>query len=91
MVSYGLLTAIQALLIITCGISVLDAGVDSSDGDDKDGLSFNNLLFDEEEGLPNSVDFLMDNDFWNATAFWGYLFLAVGLIQIVKSTIRGSR
>ncbi|MHA2272574.1 MAG: hypothetical protein ACXACI_11980 [Candidatus Hodarchaeales archaeon] len=91
MVSYGLLTAIQALLIITCGISVLDVGVDGSDGGDKDGLSFNKLLFDEEEGLPNSADFLADNDFWYVITLWGYLFLAVGLIQIFKSTIRGSR
>lgn len=89
--SYGLLTAIQALLIITCGVSVLDVGVDDSDGDDKDGLSFNMLLFDEEEGLPNSIDFLADNDFWIVVTFWGYLFLAAGLIQAIKSTIRGTR
>ncbi|MFQ5977760.1 MAG: hypothetical protein ACE5OZ_06520 [Candidatus Heimdallarchaeota archaeon] len=90
MASYQLLTAIQALLILLCGFSLTDLGVtlsQQSENPDTEGLFLNKFLFDEEEGLPNSVDALTDNDYWGEFQFWGLLIIAVGVIQVIKASM----
>jgi hypothetical protein len=87
MSSYKLLTAIQAVLIVVCAFSVTDSGVElaRTADPDEEGLGFNKFLFDEQEGLPDFLDFLADNDFWGAIQFWGYLMMLVAVLQVAKS------
>ncbi|MHA2272573.1 MAG: hypothetical protein ACXACI_11975 [Candidatus Hodarchaeales archaeon] len=90
MATYRLLTAIQAVLIFLCGFSLTDFGVTlalQNEEPETDGLFLNNFLFDEEDGLPSSADFLADNDYWGYYQFWGLLMIAVGVIQIIKAAM----
>ncbi|MFW9915443.1 MAG: hypothetical protein ACFFGZ_07500 [Candidatus Thorarchaeota archaeon] len=90
MATYRLLTAIQAILIFLCGFSLADLGVtlaQQADDPETDGLFLNKFLFDEEDGLPNSADFLADNDYWGYYQFWGLLMIAVGIVQIIKAAM----
>ncbi|MFQ5977759.1 MAG: hypothetical protein ACE5OZ_06515 [Candidatus Heimdallarchaeota archaeon] len=88
MPSYQLLTAIQAILIIICAFSVTDYGVEiaRTGEENEEGLGLNKFLFDEGNGLPDTLDFLADNDFWGYIQFWGYLMLLVGILQAIKVT-----
>ncbi len=91
MASYKLLAAIQAILILICGFSVLDWGVElaRTADPDEEGLGFNKLLFDAEDGIIKDTP-LDDNDFWTPFTFWGYLMMLVGAIQIFKAfTVEG--
>jgi len=84
-VSYGLLTAAQAGLIVLCGFSVLDYGVLLAQFDeDGDALWFNKFFFDEEEGIIKGTP-LEDNDFYGVFHFWGFLMMIVGVIQAYKA------
>ncbi|MFX1512280.1 MAG: hypothetical protein ACFFCQ_06810 [Promethearchaeota archaeon] len=87
MVSYKLLAGIQAILILICGFSVLDFGVEMARDplgiEDEEGLGFNKILFDQDELIKDTP--LGANDFWNVFTFWGYLMMLVAAIQVVKA------
>ena len=71
--SYKLLSFIQSIFIILCGVSVLDYGLAplSTYGSD---FGFNEMLFKES-----------DSEWWSVIVFWGYCFLVVGVLQLLKA------
>ena len=69
--AYKVLTVLQSIFILICGISVLDLAVD---------FGFNNALF----GADNALGLTSTSGWWNIFAFWGYCFLLVGLFQLIK-------
>ncbi|MHA2090806.1 MAG: hypothetical protein ACW98K_08095 [Candidatus Kariarchaeaceae archaeon] len=63
---------VQGIVIILNGISIFDNGY-AANGDDPDGIGFNKALFDDP------------SEWWNIFSFWGYCFLVVGLMQLLKA------
>ena len=77
--NYRPLSIAQFFLILICGISVLDFGVDFStafdDDEDEGGLGFNELIFGDDGG----------GKYWGVIQFWGYCMILVAIIQLLKA------
>jgi hypothetical protein len=91
MVSYKSLTLLQGIFILLCGISVLDFGLSFTNFDfsslgTPSGLGFNELFFSSTNGIIQGTP-LANNDWWNYFDFWGYMFILVALIQIIKAFV----
>ena len=71
---YMPLSLTQAIVIIICGASVLDYGMDIY-GDPDEEFGINEAIFGEDD----------QSAFWNPTSFWGYCFIVVGILQMVKA------
>ena len=63
---------VQGIVILLNGISIFDYGYESN-SDDLEGIGFNEALFDDP------------TEWWNIFSFWGYCFLIVGLMQLLKA------
>ncbi|MCG3217988.1 MAG: hypothetical protein KAR35_03225 [Candidatus Heimdallarchaeota archaeon] len=72
--SYKLLSFIQSIFILVCGISVLDYGLAIYDILDPKDFGFNEMLFDDSS-----------SEWWSMIVFWGYCFLVVGVLQFLKA------
>ena len=76
--AYKLLTIIQGIVIIFCGLSMVDFPAD---------FGLNKALF--------GPDYIISagpvNKYWNFTAFIGYCFLLVALLQIIKGLTQKSK
>ncbi len=85
--SYKSLSIIQVIFISLVAISVLDFGyvstVDPLGIEDSDGLFFNKILFDRDEGIIGPI--LKDIDFWGMMQFWAYCFFIVAICQLIKA------
>ena len=84
---YRSLSLIQVVFITLAAISVLDFGytqqVDPLGLNDSDGLFFNKIMFDPDDGLIGPI--LKDIDFWGHIQFWAYCFFVVAACQLGKA------
>lgn len=85
--SYKSLSIIQVFFIALAAISVFDFGyiwtVDPLGTEDNDGILFNKILFDEDEGIIGPI--FKDIDFWGVIQFWAYCFFIVAICQLIKA------
>jgi hypothetical protein len=84
---YRSLSLIQVVFIILAAISVLDFGytqaVDPLGINNDDGLFFNKIMFDSDDGIIGPI--FKDIDFWGAIQFWAYCFFIVAFCQLGKA------
>ena len=71
--NYKIYSLVQSLIIFICGLSVVEYGT-----------NFFNLTGD---GLSLINSWIFDNGgtFWNEIVFWGYCFIIVAIVQLLKS------
>ena len=74
LVTYKVINIVQSILILITGISVFDSGANFPK---PYGLLMNYILF----------DFIKLNNFplWGLFQFWGYNFIIVAIIQLLKT------
>ncbi|MHA2251745.1 MAG: hypothetical protein ACXAD7_15380 [Candidatus Kariarchaeaceae archaeon] len=73
--NYKLFTIIQSIAILLVGISVFDYGYAVAENIlTSDGIGFNDALFSED-----------GSEWWSMVVFWGYGFLIVGIVQLLKA------
>ncbi len=63
---------VQGIVILLNGLSIFDYGYALNHDEGKD-IGFNEALFDDP------------SEWWNIFSFWGYCFLIVGLMQLLKA------
>ena len=84
---YRTLSLIQVVFITLAAISVLDFGytreVDPLGIENSDGLFFNKIMFDPDDGLIGPI--FKDIDFWGVIQFWAYCFFIVAGCQLGKA------
>jgi hypothetical protein len=84
---YRSLSLIQVVFITLAAISVLDYGytlkVDPIGLNDSEGLFFNKIMFDPDNGIIGPI--LKDIDFWGVIQFWAYCFFVVAACQLGKA------
>ncbi|MHA1942121.1 MAG: hypothetical protein ACXACP_10385 [Candidatus Hodarchaeales archaeon] len=79
---YKSLSLIQFIFIFLCAFSLLDFGYVQTSGE-VDGLVFNKLLFDTNDGI---IGPLFDGiDFWGIIQFWAFCFFIVAICQLLKA------
>ncbi|MHA2031332.1 MAG: hypothetical protein ACW99A_09650 [Candidatus Kariarchaeaceae archaeon] len=68
-----ILTVVQAVFILLTGLLVFEFGYSfyHSDGDD---FGITEAIFSDDP-----------SEWWNTIVFWGYSFLVVGVVQLVKA------
>ncbi len=79
---YKSLSLIQFVFIFLCAFSLFDYGYAQTSGE-ADGLVFNKLLFDVDDGVIGPI---FDGiDFWGIFQFWAYCFFIVAICQLLKA------
>ena len=71
--NYKTISIVQSILIFIAAWSLIDVGYASYHLTNKTSLFLNNALFSSP------------SDLWNDIAFWGYLAIIVGILEIIKS------
>jgi hypothetical protein len=93
-VNYRTLSIAQFVFIFVCGLSVLDWGVELSQGfdsdeenDDENGFGFNNLIFGLtcDESDSDSDGYACENAYWDVIQLWGYCMIIVAILQLLKA------
>ncbi len=79
---YKSLSLIQVVFITLAAISDMDYGY-TIDAGQPDGLFFNKIMFDEEDGILGPI--FKDIDFWGVIQFWAYCFFVVAACQLGKA------
>jgi hypothetical protein len=84
---YKTLSIIQFVFIALAAISVFDYGyimtVDPLGLQDNDGILFNKIMFDKDDGIIGPI--FKDIDFWGVIQFWAYCFFIVAICQLIKA------
>lgn len=71
--NYKTLSIVQSILIFIVGWSLIDVGYATYHITNKTSLFINNALFSSP------------TDLWNEFAFWGYMAIIIGILEIIKA------